>query len=162
MAKKNSGKYFIKNTADGTYTDVTTLHDGVNILAVEGLDSRGKALNIFTQQWIDSQIEDFLITTLDTNGNPVVIRENVDIKVVFCVGQRYADAAIDTQTVYDSFVDYMTNSDVWIASRYVGKQVHCVALEKVDPKTIKLHRGSNTYILGELTLHTLEKPTSYT
>lgn len=161
MAKKNSGKYFIKNTADDTYTDVTTLHDGVNILAVEGLNSRGKALNIFTQQWIDSQIEDFLITTLDTNGNPVVIRENVDIKVVFCVGQRYASSTIDVQTVYDSFVDYMTNSDVWVASTYVGKQVHCVALEKVEPKTIKLHRGENTYILGELTLHTLEKPATY-
>lgn len=161
MAKQIKNGYFLKNTANGSYTDVTTLFDGVSILAVEGFDSRGKALNIYTAQWVNSQTEDFMITTLDGNNNPVVVRENVDLKVVFCVGQRYANAAIDTQTVYDSFVNYMTGSDVWIASRYVGKQVHCVALDKVDPKTIKLHRGENTYILGELPLHTLEKPTSY-
>lgn len=162
MAKKFSGKYFLKNTANGDFSDVTTLFDGVNILAMDGFDSRGKALNIYTAQWINSQTEDFLITTDDDNGNPVVVRENVDITVVFIVGQRYASGNIDAQTVYDAFVDYMTNSDVWIASRYVGKHVHCVALDKVTPKTVKLHRGGDTYILGELTLHTLEKPTSYT
>ena len=161
MAKKNSGKYFIKNTADGTYGDVSSVFDGINILSVDGLNSRGKAINVFTQQWIGSQKEDFLITTNDENDNPVIIRENVDITVVFISGQRYADAVIDVQEVYDSFVDYMTGSDIWIASTYVDKQVHCVSLDKAEPKTVKLHRGGDTYIIGELTLHTLDKPSSY-
>ena len=155
MAKKITNKYFVKNTANGSFADVTTLFDGVNILAVEGFDAKGKALNVYVEQWIDG-ITDFMITS----NNGQIVRENVSIKVVFAVGQRYANATIDTQTVYDSFVDYMTNTDVWIKSAYVDKQVHCVCVDKVEPKTIKLHRGGNSYILGEIQLNTLEPPTT--
>ena len=155
MAKKITNKYFVKNTENGSFTDVTTLFDGVNILAVEGFDAKGKALNVYIEQWIDGGT-DFMITS----NNGQIVRENVDIKVVFIVGQRYANTTIDTQTVYDSFVDYMTNTDVWIKSSYVGKQVHCVATDKVEPKTVKLHRGNNSYILGEIQLNTLEPPTT--
>lgn len=155
MAKKINNKYFIKNSANGSFIDVTTLFDGVNILAVEGFDARGKALNVYIEQWMDGGT-DFMITS----NNGQIVRENVDIKVVFIVGQRYANATIDTQTVYDSFVDYMTNTDVWIKSAYVGKQVHCVSIDKVEPKTIKLHRGGNSYILGEIQLNTLGSPTT--
>ena len=151
MAKKITNKYFVKNTTNGSFIDVTTLFDGVNILAVEGFDARGKALNVYVEQWIDGGT-DFMITS----NNGQIVRENVDIKVVFVVGQRYANSTINTQTVYDSFVDYMTNTDVWIKSAYVGKQVHCVATDKIEPKTIKLHRGSDSYILGEIQLNTLE------
>lgn len=158
MAASTTGKYKIKNTSAGTWSEPTA---GVHILAINGFDSKGKTVNVFTQQWINSQTEDFLITTLDSNNNPVVIRENVDITVVFIVGQRYTNTTIDVQTQYDSFVDYMTNSDVWIASSYVGKQVHCMCLDKLEPKTVKLKRGGNSYILGEITLHTLEKPSAY-
>ena len=151
MAKKITNKYFVKNTASGSFVDVTTLFDGVNILSVEGFDSRGKALNVYYEQWITGGT-DFMITS----NNGQIVRENVDIKVVFIVGQRYANSTIDTQSVYDAFVDYMTNTDVWIKSAYVGKQVHCVATDKIEPKTIKLHRGSDSYILGEIQLNTLE------
>ena len=151
MAKKITNKYFVKNSANGSFTDVTTLFDGVNVLAVEGLDAKGKALNVYVEQWITGGT-DFMITS----NNGQIVRENVDIKVVFIVGQRYANSTIDTQSVYDAFVDYMTNTDVWIKSAYVGKQVHCVATDKIEPKTIKLHRGSDSYILGEIQLNTLE------
>ncbi len=155
MAKKITNKYFVKNTANGSFVDVTTLFDGVDILAVEGFDAKGKALNVYVEQWIDGGT-DFMITS----NNGQIVRENVSIKVVFVVGQRYANSTIDTQTVYDSFVDYMTNTDVWIKSMYVGKQVHCVCIDKVEPKSIKLHRGDNTYILGEIQLSTLGSPTT--
>ena len=155
MAKKITNKYFVKNTTNGSFIDVTTLFDGVNILAVEGFDARGKALNVYVEQWIDGGT-DFMITS----NNGQIVRENVSIKVVFIVGQRYANATIDTQTVYDSFVDYMTNTDVWIKSMYFGKQVHCVAIDKVEPKTVKLKRGANEYILGEIPLQTLGAPTA--
>jgi hypothetical protein len=155
MAKKITNKYFVKNTANGSFVDVTTLFDGVNILAVEGFDARGKALNVYIEQWIDG-VTDFMITS----NNGQIVRENVSIKVVFVVGQRYASSTINTQTVYDSFVDYMTNTDVWIKSAYVDKQVHCVSIDKVEPKTTKLHRGNNSYILGEIQLNTLGSPTT--
>lgn len=155
MAKKNTNKYFIKNTANGSFTDVTTLFDGVCVLAVDGFNARGKSINTYVEQWITGGT-DFMITS----NNGQIVRENVDIKVVFVVGQRYANATIDTQSVYDSFVDYMTNTDVWIRSSYVGKQVHCVCIEKFEPKTVKLNRGGNSYILCEIQLNTLEPPTT--
>ena len=155
MAKKITNKYFIKNSASGSFVDVTTLFDGVDILAIEGLDAKGKALNVYVEQWITGGT-DFMITS----NNGQIVRENVDMKVVFIVGQRYASTTIDTQTVYDSFIDYMTNTDVWVKSSYVGKQVHCVCTDKVEPKSVKLHRGDNTYILGEITLKCLETPTT--
>lgn len=159
MAQSTTGKYKIKNTANGSWSNPP---EGVHILKVDNMTAIGKTVNVFTQQWIDSQEEDFLITTLDQNQNPVVVRENVDITVTFIVGKRYASTTIDPQTQFDAFVSYMTGSDVWIASTYVGKQVHCMALDKVEPKTVKLQRGNNSYILGEITLHTLNKPTAYT
>lgn len=155
MAKKISNKYFVKNSANGSFTDVTTLFDGVNVLAVEGLDAKGRSLNVYYEQWITGGT-DFMITS----NNGQIVRENVDIKVVFIVGQRYANTTIDTQSVYDTFVGYMTNTDVWIKSSYVGKRVHCVCIDKVEPKSVKLHRGDNTYILGEITLKCLETPTT--
>ena len=155
MAKQIKNKYFVKNSANGSFVDVTTLFDGVSILAIEGLDSRGKALNVYIEQWITGGT-DFMITS----NNGQIVRENVDIKVVFIVGQRYSNTTIDTKSVYDSFVDYMTNTDVWVKSSYVDKQVHCACIEKIEPKTIKLHRGGDTYILGEIQLRTLESPIS--
>lgn len=157
MAKKITNKYFVKNSANGSFTDVTSLFDGVNVLAVEGLDAKGRSLNVYYEQWVTGGT-DFMITS----NNGQIVRENVDIKVVFIVGQRYANATIDTQTVYDSFVDYMTNTDVWVRSAYIGKQVHCVCIDNLEPQKIKLHRGNNTYIMGEIQLKTLEMPTTQT
>ena len=155
MAKKITNKYFVKNTANGSFVDVTTLFDGVNILSVDGFDAKGKSLNVYYEQWIDGGT-DFMITS----NNGQIVRENVTLKVVFVVGKRYASTTINTQTVYDNFVNYMTNTDVWIKSMYVGKQVHCVAIDKVEPKTVKLKRGANEYILGEIPLQTLGAPTA--
>ena len=147
MAKQLKNKYFIKSSLTSDFVDVTSVFDGVNILAVEGLDSLGKALNVYYEQWIDGNT-DFMITS----NNGQIVRENVDIKVVFIVGQRYANNTVnfDTQAKYNSFIHYMTSTDVWVKSSYTDKQVHCVALEKIEPKTIKLHRGNNSYILGEI------------
>ena len=155
----SSNRYFVKNTSDGVFTDITTLFDGVAVLKVDGMLAKGKPVNIYTAQWINSQEEDFLITTLDEHDNPVVIRENVDLEITFIVRQKYATGTINVQSVHDNFVDYMTGSDVWIKSSYLGnKYVHCVCLKEYKPTTIMLERGANSYIMGTLTLHTLEAP----
>lgn len=155
----SSNRYFVKNTSNGVFTDITTLFNGVAVLKVDGMLAKGKPVNIYTAQWINSQEEDFLITTLDEHDNPVVIRENVDLEITFIVRQKYATGTINVQSVHDNFVNYMTGSDVWIKSSYLGnKYVHCVCLKEYKPTTIMLERGANSYIMGTLTLHTLEAP----
>lgn len=157
----SANRYFVKNTSNGTFADITTLFDGVAVLKLDGMLAKGKPVNIYTAQWIDSQQEDFLITTLDGSNNPVVIRENVDLELTFIVRRKYATGAIDVQSVHDSFVSYMTDSDVWLKSSYVGnKYVHCVCLKEYKPTTVKLQRGNDSYIIGTITFHTLDAPTS--
>jgi hypothetical protein len=152
-------RYFVKNTSDGVFQDITTLFDGVAVLKVDGILAKGKPVNIYTAQWVNSQVEDFMITTLDQNDRPIVIRENVDIELTFIVHQKYATNTIDVQEVHDSFASYMTGSDVWIRSSYVGnKYVHCVCLKDYKPTTVKLQRGINSYIIGTISFHTLDAP----
>lgn len=164
-SKVLSKKYYLKNSEDGTFGDVTEMFNGVNILSVTGLDSKGKTVNVYTAQWQESQKEDFIITgDADATGKTKIIRENVDIVVTFIVGRRYGKTGttIDEQSQFDSFIDWMTSTDIWVGSTYTGKQAHCVANDKFEPKEIHLHRDSNSYILGELTLHTLDAPAAFT
>lgn len=159
--------YQVKNTESGTYQNIETMFPGVAILKVDGMLERGEPVNIYTAQWVNSQEEDFLITTRDIYDNPVVIRKNVDIEVTFIVKQKYASSTIDVMTTHDNFVDYMTGSDVWIKSSYMNnKYVHCVCLKEYKPTNVKLHRTfndngrsiDNSYVIGTITLHTLDSP----
>ena len=157
----SSNRFFAKNTESGTFQDITTMFDGVAVLKLDGMLAKGEPVNVYTAQWVNSQQEDFMITTLDGNDNPVVVRKNVDLELTFIVRQKYATGTIDVQTVHDNFVDYITGSDVWLKSSYVGnKYVHCVCLKEYKPTTVKLGRGDNSYIMGTITLHCLDAPTS--
>lgn len=160
MANNSSNRYFVKNKLTDTFTDITTMFNGVAILSITGLLSKGKPVNIYTAQWNDSQKEDFMITTLDDEGTSVVIRENVDIEVTFIVGRRYASSRnIDVRSLHDTFVNYMTNTDIWLRTSYLNNRyVHCVCLKEYKPTTIYLGRGDNSYIMGTITLHALEAP----
>lgn len=157
-----TNKYFIKNTAAGTFSDVATAYDGVRIVETSSLSKLGKSVNVFTAQWLNTQTEDFFITASDM-GATNIIRENIDFTITFVVSQRYVNGntPIDVSAQADAFIAYMTDTDIWFASTYEGKQVHCVALQNAEPKTVKLHRGKDSFIVGEITLHTLEKPTVY-
>ena len=112
--------YKIKNTESGTFVDIETMFNGLRILKMDGFLAKGKPVNIYTAQWIDSQEEDFLITTIsETTNNPVVIRENTDIEITFIIRKKYAtnpSVSFDVQSVHDAFISYMTDSDVWIKS----------------------------------------------
>ena len=155
----SSNRFFAKNTESGTFQDITTMFDGVAVLKLDGMLAKGEPVNVYTAQWIDSQQEDFMITTLDDSDNPVVVRKNVDLELTFIVRQKYATGTIDVQTVHDNFVDYITGSDVWLKSSYVGnKYVHCVCLKEYKPTMVKLGRGDNSYIMGTITLHCLDAP----
>lgn len=155
----SSNRFFAKNTESGTFQDITTMFDGVAVLKLDGMLAKGEPVNVYTAQWIDSQQEDFMITTLDGSDNPVVVRKNVDLELTFIVRQKYATGTIDVLTVHDNFVNYITGSDVWLKSSYVGnKYVHCVCLKDYKPTTVKLGRGDNSYMMGTITLHCLDAP----
>lgn len=159
MANESKNRFYAKNTINGNFTDITTLFDGVAVLKLDGVNAKGKPINIFTEQYLNSQKEDFLITTVDNLGNPVVIRENVDIDITFIVMKKYATNQnnFDVLSVHDAFVAYMTNSDVWLKTAYSGNKIaHCICLKEYKPTTVKLQRGDKSYMMGTITLHTLE------
>lgn len=149
--------YLLKNRADGTYTDAETMFDGIRILKVDGLTTIGEAINVYEEQWMDGTT-DFVIA--DTQGK--IKRKNTDMEIVFIAGDRYLsnnDNNRDPQQAYDAFVEYMTQSDVWVKSLYVGKEVHCYCNGGVTPNTARLKRpDGNSYILASITMRTLETP----
>lgn len=156
-ATKN--KYYVRRTTSESWTNIATQFSGVRVLKLDGFNSKGEAVNVYTAQWTDSQVEDFMVTTQDGSNNDVIIRQNVDLAMTFIVSRRYASSAIDEQTVYDSFVNYVCDKGAfYIKSEYANKQVKVVCLKSFEPTDQKLNRGKNSYILATITLHTLEAP----
>ena len=158
MVNDLSNKYFVKRQESDSWQDVTTLFDGIKILSIKGFNEEGESVNVYSEQWVNSQTEDFLVTTKDENDNDVVIRKNVDLEMTFIAGSRYsASGNVDTQTVYDLFKDYICkHGDFYIKSLYSGKYAHVVCLKGLKPTTEKLHRGNKSYIMATATLHTLD------
>ena len=153
MAYELKNKYFVRKSSSGAWEDITTKFAGVKVLSIDGFNELGDAQNVYTAQWIGSQTEDYHLS------GSIIIRSNVDLSVTFVVGERYG--ASDTQTVHDNFINYMCKQgDLYIRSAYTGKYAHVVCLKGYKPTTQRLHRGSNSYILGTITLHTLSAPTS--
>lgn len=154
--------YYVKNTESGTFSNIETMFNGLRILKMDGFLAKGKPVNIYTAQWIYNQGEDFMITKEDDSSDTTatVIRENVDIEITFIVRQKYASGStIDVLSVHDSFISYMTGTDVWIKSGYISnKYVHCVCLKEYKPTIVKLQRGDKSWAMGTLTLHTLDAP----
>lgn len=158
MAQGLKNKYYVRKAASGEWEDLTTKFVGLKILKVDGMNEVGEAINIYSEQWIGSQSEDFFVTNKDALLNDVVVRKNIDLQLTFICGSRYG--AIDTQACHDSFVDYVTKSgDFYIKSKYTDKEAHVICLKGYKPTTQKLHRGINdSYIMGTIELHTLDAP----
>lgn len=162
MSNTSQGRYYIKKSASASFADITTQFSGVAILKVDGLLAKGEPVNIYNTQWVNEQEEDFVIPLIGDSETPVVIRKNVDIEITFIVKNEYrtGQTTIDVLSVHDAFVNYMTNSDVWVKSSYSGnKAVHCVCLSDYAPTTVKLGRGEKSYIMGTIKLHCLDAPT---
>lgn len=155
------GKYFIKRASADTYEDITSKFRGVAILSIEGLGERGDAVNVYSEQWVNEQGEDFLVTkqeTIDGVTRDVIIRKNVDVKITFAVSRRYANRLIDEMQVYDAFLDYVCNGDFWLKSTYVNKEAHVICLKGCKPTTTKVQRKYSSYIIASVDLHTLDMP----
>lgn len=158
MAQGLENKYYVRKSANDEWEDLTSKFVGLKILSVDGMNETGDAINVYTEQFLDSQEEDFMVTSQDERGNDVIIRKNVDLQMTFICGTRYG--AIDTQKCHDDFVDYITKQgDFYIKSKYTGKEVHVISLKGYKPTTQKLHRGVvGSYIMGTIELHTLSMP----
>lgn len=154
MAASTKDKYYVRRTTSEGWKDISAndMFKGCYILSLDGTNAQGDAVNVFTQQYVDSQSEDYLLV-----GNNV-IRKNVDLTLTFICGQRYG--ALDTQQVHDDFIDYVTkHGDFYIKSKYTEKEAHVVCLKGYKPTTQKLQRGvMGSYIMGTIELHTLDMP----
>ena len=156
MAASTKDKYYVRRTTSEVWKDISAndMFKGCYILSLDGTNNVGDSVNIFTQQWVDSQQEDYFLAGSE------VIRKNVDLTLTFICGTRYG--ASDTQQVHDAFIDYVTkHGDFYIKTMYTNKVAHVVCLKGYTPTTQKLHRGDNdSYIMGSIELHTLDMPQS--
>lgn len=151
-----SEKYYVRRYANEEWEDVTEKFDGVKILKIDGFNELGDSVNVYNEQWVESQVEDFVVT--GSSGN--IIRKNIDLSMTFICGERYG--ATDTQESHDDFVEWITkHGDFYIKSNYTEKEAHVICLKSYKPTTTKLQRGEeNSYIIGTIDLHTLDAPSN--
>lgn len=156
-----TGKYFAKKTKNGEYQDLTTLFDGLRILKIDGFMSEGQPKNVYTASWEYDDDEDFAIVMQDDEDAIRIIRECSDLEITFIIKGSYASETIDVNTQHLRFKNYMLSKDVWIKSMYQDElEAHCVCLKEYKPTTEKYHRGIDSYVMGTITMHMLEKPTN--
>ena len=161
MSNDLTGKYFVRKNASAAWEDVTTKWTGIKVLAVDGFNELGEAINVFKQQWIDGT-EDITVTEQDGQGNDVIRRANVDLKLTFIVSRRYAPTEINEKTVYDNVINYMCKTGAfYIKSVYTGMQANVINLKAVKPTAQKLNRGKNSYIMATIELHCKSVPTTF-
>lgn len=149
-----NNKYFFKVNSTDDWQDFTLEYEGLKVLSISGFDELGDATNVYNEQWINSNAEDFYIV-----GNEI-IRKNVDLSMTIIVSRRYANFDIyDEEKMYNHFVNTLLKKDFYIYSDYTEKVAHVVCNKGFKPTSQLLHRGEKSYILATITLHLLDKPT---
>lgn len=147
-------KYFFRKRTTDDWDDVTELFDGLRVLKIDGYNKLGKPVNVYTAQWVNTQSEDYVIA-----GNDVIY-ENGEIEITFIISGRYAVNSISVEEVHDDFKEYMTKGDLYVKSKYTGKEVRCACLEGYAPTTEDYKRGVKSYVMGTIKLHCLDLPQS--
>ena len=152
-----ANEYLVKRGSE-SFATIASKFGGVRILKIDGFTSVGKPINIYTAQWVNSQGEDYMVTSqVEISGTTydAIFRENVDLEITFIVGDKYG--ANDVRQQHDAFIAYMTDGALHIKSNYTDRTMRAVCLKEYKPTTIQLKRpqGRN-YMMGTLTLHTLD------
>lgn len=151
-------KYFFKKEANDDWQDFSTAYKGVRVLRIEGLGELGDAVNVYSEQWMESQEEDFLIT----GSSGKIIRKNVDLSMTIIISRRYIDDSLidfyDEMEMYNTLVDELLSEDFYIHSEYTKLQAHVVCNKGFKPTTMDFQRGRKSYILVTIPLHCLDKP----
>ena len=161
MANNNlSNKYFVRRDSEAQWEDITTKFDGLKVLSIEGFGEQGDSVNVYAEQWVNQQGEDFLVTNQDGQGNDVIIRQNVDLQMTIIFSRRYTNNVVDEQSVYNAFVAYLNGGAFYLKSAYPNMQAHVICLKGFKPTTQKLHRNEKSYIMATISLHCLDAQTS--
>lgn len=149
MATNIANKYYVKRGSQ-QFATISSLFGGVRILKIEGMTGVGSAKNIYTASWVDSQTEDYMV------AGDSVVRENVDLDITFIVGNKYG--ATNVREQHDAFIAYMTDGELYIKSDYTGRTLRCVSLKDYKPTTVHIKRegNGNDYIIGTISMHTLD------
>jgi len=152
-------KYFFKKQASEDWVDITKAFLGVKVLGISGFGELGDAVNIYNEQWQESQEEDFLIT----GASGKIVRKNIDLSMNIIISRRYVDEGLhdffDEQDIYDKFVGELLETDFYVYSEYTGMYAHVVCNKSFKPTTTDLQRGAKSHILVTIPLHCLDKPT---
>lgn len=156
-----ANEYLVKR-GNQEFATIASLFPGVRILKIDGYTALGEVKNIYTASWVNSQREDYMVTSQQTIGGidyDVVFRANVDLEITFAVSDKYDQTAeeFDVRQRHDAFVAYMTDGALLLKSQYVERTLECVCLKPYKPTTEKLKRTRGTnYMIGTITLHTLD------
>lgn len=178
MVNDLTGRYFVRRSSNDEegwidvckhYNESTGEEEGMwagfRILSVSGFGEMGEAVNVYNEQWVNAQEEDFAI------AGDSIIRKNTNLVVTFIISNRYVSESqdpIDEQDVFNEAAKWMgVDGDFWIRSEYTGMVAHVVCLDSIKPTTQKLKRNTGiggrkkNYIIATATLHMLEAPTPY-
>lgn len=142
-------KYYVRR-GEQQFATISSLFGGVRVLKIEGMTDVGSTKNVYTASWVESQTEDYLV------AGDSVVRENVDLNITFIVGNKYG--ATNVREQHDAFIAYMTDGELYIKSDYTGRTLRCVSLKDYKPTTVHIKRegSSNDYIIGTISMHTLD------
>jgi hypothetical protein len=151
-------KYYIKRRESDAWRQVEDMFNGLHILNLDGIHGVGESMNVYHEQWIDSESEDFIVTN-QIGGEDVVYRANADVKMTFIIASKYqTQQSMNISEVHSSFVNYVCKGgDFYIKSEYNGLSIHVASFAEYAPTSMRLNRGTNSYILGTMTLHLLDE-----
>lgn len=156
MGNSLERKYFYKKNANDNWIDFTVGFLGVRVLSIGGFNELSDSVNVYNEQWISSNTEDFYIV------GDKIIRKNVDLSMTLIISRRYVDEALQDfyseMIMYDKLVEGLLSNDFYIHSEYTKLQAHVVCNKGFKPTTMDLQRGSKSYILVTIPLHCLDKP----
>jgi hypothetical protein len=131
------------------YQTFASRWNGLEILKIDNFDKRGKAKNISTQSWVNSDKEDVHIPD-------IVYFEQPDIDITFYINDFY-DHSVNVEAVHLSFIDYMTTHKYAIKSLYAGSESDFVCVKDYAPTTERLHRSAGqNVVMGTITVHRIK------
>ena len=148
-------KYFFKRNAQDEWHDFATYFSGVRVLSIDGFLEEGDAVNVYNEQWIESNKEDFFVV------GDKIIRKNGDLSMTLIISRRYTNLLIDEMSIYKNVKDTLLGNDFYIKSSYTGLRAHVVCNKSFKPTTTMLNRGDKSYILVTIPLHLLDAVSNY-
>ena len=151
MAYGLLNKYYIRKSVGDEWQDIAAKWNGVRVLSISGFGEMGDAVNVYNEQWINSQVEDFLVTLQETVENvtrDVIIRKNTNLVMNIIVSRRYSNTAINEQDMYRTLASWIaTTGDFYIRSVYTGEEAHVICLDSFKPTAQLLNRAHLRLIL---------------